>query len=66
MQKEIVPLSNIFSNRLDDFVDNSNKEDVISCCQNWDATSPWLLAIEKNKVVGHSEIKKKLKRNIDL
>lgn len=64
MQKEVVPLSNIFSNRLDNFVDNFNKEDVISHCQNWNATSPSLLAIEKNRVVSHSEIEKRVnKRN---
>ena len=31
LQKEVVPLSNVFSNRLDDLVNTSDEEDVINC-----------------------------------
>ncbi len=48
-------LSNIFSNRLNDLVDNSDKKDVINCCQNKNTTSPQLPATERNRVAGHSE-----------
>ncbi len=50
-----MPLSNMFSNRLDDLVDSSDEEDVISCRQNRNATSPQLSATGRDRVAGHSE-----------
>ena len=54
LQKEVVPLSNIFSDRLDDLIDSSDDEDVISRRQRRNATSLRLPAIRKNGVAGHS------------
>ena len=56
LQEEVVPLSNIFSDRLDDLVDSSNNKDVISRRQKRNATSPRLPATGKNGVAGHSGI----------
>lgn len=58
MQEEIVPLSNAFSNRIDNLVNTSNKKNVISRCQTKNATSPQLLGIERNKVANYSDLKK--------
>ena len=54
LQEEVVPLSNIFSNRLDDLVDSSDDEDVISRRRRRNATSPRLPATGRNGVAGHS------------
>ena len=70
-----MPLSDIFNNRLDDFVDSSNDNDVISHRQGGYPINPWLLAIgrneggsdsimeeeavRRNKVIGHSKMKEK-------
>lgn len=51
-------LSNMFNNRLDDFVDSSNEENVISHRQNRNATSPQLPGTERSRVVGHSRLEK--------
>lgn len=59
LQKEIVPLSNIFGNRFDDFVNSSNKEDVICCYKTKNAISLWLLGKKKNRVADHFEIEKR-------
>lgn len=56
MQKEVVPLSNIFSDRLDDLVNSSDDEDVISRHRKRNATSPRLPATGRNGVAGHSEM----------
>ncbi len=48
-------LSNMFSNKLDDLVDSSDEEDVISHRQNRNTTSPQLLATGKDRIAGHSE-----------
>ncbi len=67
LQEEVVPLSNVFSNRLDDLVDSSDKEDVIRCRRTRNATSPRLPgtgrnriaeegALGRNRVAGHSEM----------
>ena len=56
LQEEVVPLSNIFSNRLDDLVDSSDDKDVISRRRRKNATSPRLPAIGRNGVAGHSGI----------
>ena len=55
LQKEVVLLSNMFSNRFDNLVNNSDKEDVINHCQNRNVINSQLPAIGKNKVVGHSK-----------
>ena len=60
MQEEVVSLSNIFSNRFDDLVNSSNKEDVISRCQNRNLTSPQLPAIRKDRVATHSELEERI------
>lgn len=46
-------LSNILSNKLDDFVDNFDKEDVISCHQNRNAIIPQLPDTEMSRVAGY-------------
>ncbi len=55
LQEEVVPLYNTFSNRLDDLVNNSDKENVISRHRNKNATSPQLPAIGRDRVAGDSE-----------
>lgn len=57
LQEEIVPLSNIFSNRLDEFVNSSNENDVISYHLNRNAMSSQLPAIGRGKIAGQSELK---------
>ena len=54
-------LSNMFNNKLNDFVDSSDKEDVISCHQNKNAISPQLPAIGRDRVAGHSKPEKQIK-----
>lgn len=56
LQEEVEPLSNMFSNRLDDLVDSSDEEDVISRRRNRNATSPGLPATGRNRVAGHSDM----------
>ncbi len=55
LQEEVMPLSNTFSNRLDELVNSSDEEDIISRRQNRNATSPQLPAIRRDRVAGHSE-----------
>ncbi len=55
LQEKVVPLSNMISNKLDDLVDSSNGEDVISRRQNRNVTSSQRPAIRRDRVVGHSE-----------
>ena len=55
MQKKVVPLSNMFNNKVDDLIDSSDKKVVISHCQSRNATSPQLPAIERDRVAGHSK-----------
>ena len=59
LQEEVVPLSNVFSNRLDDLVNTSDEEDVISRRQTRNATSPRLPGREKNRVAGNSQIQER-------
>ena len=58
LQEEVVPLSNVFSNRLNDLVNTSDEEDVISRRQTGNATSPRLPGRGKNKVAGNSQMQK--------
>lgn len=59
LQKEVVSLSNAFSYRLDNIVDTSNKENIISHRQTKNAISLWLLNTEKNRVLGYLSVEKK-------
>lgn len=52
-------LSNIFSDKFDNFVNSSNNKDVISCRQKKNATNCQIPAIERNEVAGHFGIEKK-------
>lgn len=58
--KEFVPLFYMLSNRFDDLVDSYDEKDIISHCQNQNIMSSQLLAIEKNRVAGHFELKKQI------
>lgn len=59
-----MPLSNIFSNWLNNFINNSDKKNVISYYQNKNAIDSWLLAIRRSNIVGPIEIEEKtLKKN---
>lgn len=51
-----MPLSNIFSNRVNHLVDSFNDKDVINCHQSKNATSLQLSATRKNRVAGHFRI----------
>ena len=56
LQEEVMPLFNVFNNRLDDLVDTSDEEDVISRHQTGNATSLRLLEKRKNRVAGNFQI----------
>ena len=60
LQEEVVLLSNIFSNKLDNLVDSSDKEDIISRRQNKNVTSHQLPAIGKDRVAGDSESEERI------
>lgn len=45
----------MFSNRLDDFINISDEENIISHCRTRYATNSRLSGIGKNKLVSHSE-----------
>lgn len=53
-----MPLFNLFNNRLNDLIDNSDKEDIISCRLDKNVTSPQLLTIWENKVTGNFKLDK--------
>lgn len=55
LQEDVMPLSNAFSNRLNNIADTFNKEDIISRRQNRNTTSLQLLGTGKNQFAGHSE-----------
>ncbi len=66
LQEKIVPLSNMFSNKLNDLINSSDEEDVISRRRNKNATSPQLPATRRDKVAGHSKPEERMegaKRN---
>ncbi len=50
----------MFSNRLDDFVNSSDEEDVISRHQNRNTMSPQLLTIRKDRVTSYFEPKERI------
>lgn len=58
LQEKVVPLFNVFTNRLDNFINTSNKKNVISHCQTRNVTSLWLPGTRRNKLAGYSEIEK--------
>lgn len=51
-------LFNLFSNRLDDFFNTFDNENIINCCLTRNAISPPLLGTGKNRVIDCSKIKK--------
>lgn len=51
-----MPLSNIFSDKLDNLVNSSGDENIISRCRKKNATSPRLLVTGRNGVASYSEI----------
>lgn len=53
-------LSNLFSNRLDNLIDSSNEENIISCCSDKNATNPQLPAIWENEVTGDSKLDERM------
>lgn len=55
LQEDVMPLSNAFSNRLNNIADTFNKEDIISQRQNRNMTSLQLLGTGKNQFAGHSK-----------
>lgn len=57
LQKNLVPLFNIFSNRFDDFVHSSDNKNVISCLKKKTA-SRQLSVIRRNKIASNFEIEK--------
>lgn len=65
MQEKIVAFINMFSNKLNNLVDSSNEEDIISYSQNRDLTNFELLIIKRNCLICHIEMNKNaLERNI--
>ena len=56
--KEVMSLSYIFNNRLDDLVNSSDNENVINHHQNKNATSSQLLATGKVRVASYFEPEK--------
>lgn len=52
-------LFNIFSNKLDNFVNSSDNEDIISHYQKKNTTSPWLPITGRNRVASHSGMEEK-------
>ena len=56
LQKEIMLLSNLFSNKLDNLISTLNKEDVFSYCQTENAISSQWPGKKKNRVVGNSQM----------
>lgn len=55
-----MPLFNMFSNRLSNLVNSSNKKDIMSRCQNKNTTSFQLLATGKNRVIDYSELEEQI------
>ncbi len=60
LQEEVVPLSNTLNNRLDNLVNSSNEEDVISRRQNRNATNPQLPATGRDRVASHFELEEQM------
>ena len=64
LQEEVVPLSNTFSNKLDELVNTSDKEYIISRYWNRNTPSLWMPGKGRNIVTGHFEIEEgALERN---
>lgn len=59
LQEEVVQLSNIFRDRLDDLVNSFDEEYVIIYHQRRNAISPWILAIERNRLADYFIIEKR-------
>lgn len=56
MQKEVKLLSNVFSNKLNNFINNSSNKNIISHYKK-NTTSFWLPTTKKNRVADHFKIK---------
>ena len=54
-------LFNMFSNKLDNFINISNEENIINQCQNRNLTNPRLLSIGRNKVTSYFERREEIK-----
>ena len=66
LQEEVVPLSNIFSNRLDDLIDSSNDKNVISRRQKKNPTSSRLPLQGRMELLVTLEWKRGLQGGIEL
>lgn len=60
LQKEVVLLSNMYSNSLNDIVNSFKKENVISHCQNRNTISLQLPTIKRDRVAGNFEPEKRI------
>ena len=66
LQKEFVSLFNIFSNRLDDFINSSNKKSVIIRRWTRNVTSLQLSSIGRNRIASHFEMEEGLQGRMEL
>lgn len=55
-------LSIIFCNKLNDLVNSSDKEDIISCCQNRNTLHLQLPVIKRNNIAGLTKIEERASR----
>lgn len=66
MEEQVIPISNLFNNRFDDFVNSFDEEDIIIRHQNRDIISLGLLVIRRNSITSYTQIEKStLRRNRD-
>ena len=56
LQEVVVLLSNAYGIKIDDFVDSSNKKNVISHHQSRNVTSPQVPSTGSNRVINYSEM----------
>lgn len=54
LQEKVMPLFNMFSSRLDNFIGTSDEENIINCHQIRNATNPQLSDMGKNRVASNS------------
>lgn len=62
LKKNDVLLFIIFSNKLNNLVNSSNKNNIIICCQNKDITSLRLLDIISNNIARPTKMNKSISR----
>lgn len=58
LQKDVLLLYNFFSNRFDNLIDSLDDKNIINRYQKRNATRSWFPATRKNRVAGHSKVKK--------